>query len=380
MILQKQVSQNATNRDQVRPTATKMTFKEFYRKLSPYLKGTYKSAPDFVDGIFIKSASTNDDGKGITATSEKCSKREKQRIVQDERAFARFSRKYAPSFDVELCTDVLDEVIPDPSLEKLAGDFESDVPGINFSNCSEKLAYLLKGILEDAAERSPGSKAQKENILRQRLNDESHGECPLCHKEITMIQGKQNSLTPLLIDQSGEMAFENCLASCPDCYRSFEGKDEREKLQRIKDALANEEGEEDSINESLEKAVGLLGKLRGDEPVMLEYQGVKVEQKIPPKKNTYFYKKVLENVTRYFPALRSAFQAEEGKDGWSFQGLAEFMRRNYLAIASKETDQEKIFDGLVQIVMEKAGCQRTPAEIIVSYFVQDCEVFHEISQ
>ena len=52
----------------------------------------------------------------------------------------------------------------------------------------------------------------------------------------------------------------------------------------------------------------------------------------------------------------------------------------FLKVEKNSKSIESIFNCLVNQVSNAAECEKSIAEIIVSYFIQSCEVFHEISK
>ncbi|MBQ9790694.1 MAG: hypothetical protein IJW24_03770 [Clostridia bacterium] len=92
-------------------------------------------------------------------------------------------------------------------------------------------------------------------------------------------------------------------------------------------------------------------------------------------------RKIKNYVVEYYPFIRDILKEMDGKNGFHQNILAEQIRSCFIKINDKTQDKEIIFQHLVQWIKNKTLCSSNIAcEIIVSFFVQNCEVFYEISE
>jgi hypothetical protein len=71
----------------------------------------------------------------------------------------------------------------------------------------------------------------------------------------------------------------------------------------------------------------------------------------------------------------------EREGAFDFDGVASDVRRSFRKLESGGYPQEEIFKHLVEWFMKKTNTKSAlPCEIIVAFFVQNCEVFSAISK
>ena len=71
----------------------------------------------------------------------------------------------------------------------------------------------------------------------------------------------------------------------------------------------------------------------------------------------------------------------DGKNGFHMQILSGQIKSCFVKMNDVTSDKSKIFDYIVNWVKTKTSTHSKEAcEIVVSYFVQNCEVFNEIAE
>lgn len=135
-----------------------------------------------------------------------------------------------------------------------------------------------------------------------------------------------------------------------------------------------------SVDLELINALERLLESPGENMVKLNLTALRIDKKIDPSTDSLLSKKVKSYVSEYFPTMNEFIHDKDGVSEKSFEKLAVTMRAVYLEANEKTGDKNRIFDSVVDIMQGMTGCSRIVAEIIVSYFVQDCEVFDEISE
>lgn len=86
-------------------------------------------------------------------------------------------------------------------------------------------------------------------------------------------------------------------------------------------------------------------------------------------------------VTDYYQLLRSAIDQMTASKSLSFRKLSSSMRSCYVAIEESGCDQNETFGMMADWVADKTGCRsKIACQVLVSFFVQDCEVFDAPSE
>ena len=88
--------------------------------------------------------------------------------------------------------------------------------------------------------------------------------------------------------------------------------------------------------------------------------------------------KVLSYVTQYFTFVRNEFKKLQPET--AFELIACQFKQFFLQAEKSLIKQDQIFDQLVEWVANKTQASRVASEIVVSFFIQNCEVFRETSK
>ncbi|WP_238882959.1 ABC-three component system protein [Clostridium sp. YIM B02551] len=236
------------------------------------------------------------------------------------------------------------------------------------------------------------------------------GLCPLCGKYMLAAKGKRinkqyqiahiypNSPTPNEVmelkglERLGDNCeeFENKIALCKDChgyYDDHKTKDEYLNLLTIKkELLSATKTKIATSNQDLEQeiiiVINALSKVDINtlEKMKLDYQALKISNKI---ENTYAILKVkIESyVCVYFNFIKETFQNLDQAGQLNFNLVSSEIKTSFLKCEKEMNSKNEIFDSLVKWLKSKSvGSSNEACEAVVSYFVQNCEVFHEITK
>ena len=231
------------------------------------------------------------------------------------------------------------------------------------------------------------------------------GLCPLCGKRL-MIRGNNkyvkqyqiahiypcNPTTKDLNALAGieppadTEEFSNKIALCISCHQTYDDDKtlDRYTSLRIKkdrlmaqDSIRNVIGDyplEDDISDILTKLMLLDDS---SETIELSIDALKVKAKIEDK-YALLRRYIEENVTKYYAVVQKMLK-ELGAD--KFDNIAIQIKSFYRKCGSLSNDKDLIFDQIVDWVKIKSGNDnRIASEIVVSFFVQDCEVFDAIAE
>ena len=120
--------------------------------------------------------------------------------------------------------------------------------------------------------------------------------------------------------------------------------------------------------------------LREDELAELNYTPVKLAKKF--NKNELLLKnKVSIYVTNYYPYVRDLFKGMEGTNGFRMDTLNLQIKSCFIKMDGMSHDKSLIFEQMVEWIMAKTlSKSRDACEAVISFFVQNCEVFNEITE
>jgi len=106
----------------------------------------------------------------------------------------------------------------------------------------------------------------------------------------------------------------------------------------------------------------------------LSLNSLRIDQKILPE-NTLLLNKLTTNVLQYYYFIRDALSETN-----NFECIALDIRKAFLKLEKTCQSQDEIIDELTIWIWEQTGRKsKIACEIVVSFFVQNCEVFNEIT-
>ena len=93
------------------------------------------------------------------------------------------------------------------------------------------------------------------------------------------------------------------------------------------------------------------------------------------------YEQLGMNVSAYYPHIRDYFMELEGKNGFCMDVLSSQIKSCFIKMDVISKDKSDVFNRLVEWIMAKTlSTSRDACEAVVSFFVQNCEVFREITE
>lgn len=236
------------------------------------------------------------------------------------------------------------------------------------------------------------------------------GYCPLCGKMLLMKKGsrinKQYQIAHIYpnspnMHQIKELEglvrlgnscedFENKIALCKDCHGFYDDhttKEEYLKIYNIKKKLLdnNQIQNEMSFVEIEQEVLIILDKLSevddGElQKLELKYNGVKLSNKIE-EEYSLLLRKVKYNVCTYFNFIKECMKSFSEEKNINFELIACEVKTAYLKAVQRTENKVMIFNGLVDWLNNKVPeATKEGCEIVISFFIQNCEVFDEISE
>lgn len=295
--------------------------------------------------------------------------------------------------------------LPDGTLSNLCEALSVYRTDINLYNVAEVCADMFKRILIEAAQ-SPKKKNTTLTVVESgidvssflkekfgtRLLVESKGLCP-----------NDNCCRPLYIDVDGQTdmnyeitkinpnlpidTFENLIALCNDCNKKYLlAKDDvqRKRMEIIKKQLMNEAETigvlaNTKVEEGVERVLRKISNAPISALIPLNYDPVKLNQKILPD-NRSLYIKAKAYVTEYYPTVHSIFQQLSKENKLRFDPFCMQVKLNFINLRDKGRSQPEIFEALVEWLASNTNDRKDLCEIVISYFIQKCEVFDAIAE
>lgn len=186
-------------------------------------------------------------------------------------------------------------------------------------------------------------------------------------------------------------AKENRIALCHDHAEEYRVEPTREdyyRLKEIKDRMAanyilrsdvNEMALEDEIQDVLS---GLVGVIDDDALVELPMKALRIDQKITPD-NHLLINDETTRVLRYYNFINNMFASMERDGTGDFELIASEVNTVYKKLDNGNLSQEEIVNQLAEWIRVKSRLSikyERACHIVVAFFIQNCEVFREISK
>lgn len=236
--------------------------------------------------------------------------------------------------------------------------------------------------------------------------------CPLCNAPLLVRNGKGKNvkrykITQMLPDSVSRDLYlsfskhsraysnynhpDNLIAVCADCstdYLSEPTEEEFLHLLKIKKTLQRRSKVLQSMDDvGIESEIsdivnGMINIDKAGELTELRMDALKVRQKIEPT-NKLLIDSVTDDVTHYYSYIEDLFADIDGKESGTFDHIASEVRFAYQKIKNDGFSQDAVFEYMTDWLKNKLSVgQRNDMAIsaVISFFVQNCEVFDEISE
>ena len=231
--------------------------------------------------------------------------------------------------------------------------------------------------------------------------------CPLCGKDLQMKRQKKRNVKLFEIahiypnrptkQQYEELkglerlgvnseSFDNKIALCKDCHSMQDYHTSKEdyinllniKKNYLKKSTLSEVTNTLNLESYIEMLINLIVNIKTIEQVPLNYCVVSIDKKF--ENNERLLKaKIRGYVTEYYTFIRDLFQSHDNKS--NFDGLSRTFKFCFQNLNDKTNDKIEIFNALVDwLNNETLNNSKEACEAIISFFVQECEVFNEITK
>lgn len=176
-------------------------------------------------------------------------------------------------------------------------------------------------------------------------------------------------------------SIDNLILLCKDCHKRYDTfttiddylkmydlKLRLKGLYEAKRELANVEVEADLL-----KVLKELESMDADEFCELKMDPLPIKEKLDAG---VFRNKIIQLATQHYNYLRGQFQKMDAKRAGKFNIVATQIKLAGLKAQDEgQASREDVFNGLVGWLLSKTCASRAACEVVIAYFIQDCEVF-----
>lgn len=183
-------------------------------------------------------------------------------------------------------------------------------------------------------------------------------------------------------------SLDNLICLCVDCHTQFDKPrtvSEYRKLSTLKKSLIKKNKEKEIWNNTkLEKEIFEIIDFLSDEEFdissedILNYDPKTIDSKIDDSITFLTKRNIHRNVQEYYTPINTKFSELDKLAPLTTETISAQIRTQYLTLSKQLQDrsQKEIFDGMVTWLTKVTDQKsREASEIVISYFIQNCEVF-----
>lgn len=315
------------------------------------------------------------------------------------------SQKFAQSIVYRLTPEIFVKVLnerPKATRALLADDYQAVDASANENNIARLLADCFVDIIRRTAglvqqtELEKQKQIQAEVDIRSKYGDylinEASYTCPFpgCGRSLVITNAGRstNSFKAALIDKKKAPEVSNLLALCPRCYDTYSIDDNpklSKELKSVKQILVNHNKNIQLLDDlPLEKGiVGVISripKLSEKELAAVSFDPKELQQKLKPSENMALYITVKTYVTTYYVKLREIMMNADKRGSIDYDEVQDQMRAIYKRMKKTKKSNAEIFNEIAQKIHKVSLQEDIYCQIVVSYFIQSCEVFDAITE
>ena len=384
-------------------------FSTFAQITAPFLKGDMSQA-EYARTLLLGICAFEDlDENPVSDIGDESMKR----YFTGERGIGTLASKIVPFLDPELLESLFSRLGFEAEME-LYKRLSPYCAGITDNNVTTEAPRLLARVITEASCNKRGTR-RTSNPQEVRKDDltfmqEVNCRCPLCSRKLIRTDGGKTAftsivtrITPSSLDSAEINSFKKAgielpepdspsdyIALCLNCsheYRTSATKESVKHLLDVKKSLQARNAIEErldrcEIEDEIEKVLRDLCscEIEGNE-VSLRLDALALKDKIEDSE-ALLKNRISQDVASYYRFVERSLRdlSEEGHIGFD-SVIASQVQAAYRTAALSGDSQTKIYDALVGWLHEKTPtCDRMACEIVVAFFVQNCEVFDEIAR
>ena len=377
-----------------------MEFKVFFSTLKNRISDGY-DVPEFFRDIFAMITDVPEEEWGTTLDPVT-----KKTTDNTLRTYAKrgIPKKFAQQIVYRLSTEnFIDSVNSRPQdvIELLADDFSLYDAEIDAGNVAEKTAEMFVEIIRTTAGLAPKTELeqQKQQQLAadlkmkygQYLLNEVGRYCPFpgCGHSLTKAVGGRtiDSYEVSLVDKKKAPEISNLLALCPQCYATYFLDDRAATLKEVKAVKKLLEAHNQSVSllEDLPLEKGITGvinkvkKLKEKDLADASLEPKEIKQKLKRADDIVLYNQVNMLATTYFFLIKDIMMNLDKRGEIDYEEVQDQMKAIYRRLKKAKKSNMEIFNEIVAKIHRVSLQEDIYCQIVVSYFIQSCEVFDAIT-
>ncbi|WP_298529472.1 ABC-three component system protein [uncultured Christiangramia sp.] len=236
------------------------------------------------------------------------------------------------------------------------------------------------------------------------LHSEVDGICPLCPTVLIYQKNGNNQkgfeiahiypLNPLpkeieLLEDEERLSTDpdhgnNLICLCNPCHKRYD-KDktvkEYRELVKTKKAILKRKKEQSlwkktNIQDEIFEIIDLLVSQDLDFEDNLDYNPKTIDKKTDSTITLLTKRKIHQNVQDHFFKIKEKFKNLDSLEPMTTEIISSQIKTHYLLLKQQGNNQKEIFDAMVEWLQKQTNQKNKDAsEVIISYFVQNCEIF-----
>lgn len=177
--------------------------------------------------------------------------------------------------------------------------------------------------------------------------------------------------------------LENLIALCLKCHNEFDNprtvEDYRDMVVLKKSIIERLQQqklvEEHHLEEELSSIIEGLESWSGDGVEQLSLDPKELDEKLDETMRVLTRRRVFDNVTDYYSFIKIRLKYVEEVSPNASERVSIQVKLFYLQQAKRSSDQQVIYGNVVEWFLRRTNGSREACEILVSFFIQNCEIF-----
>ncbi|PSU68280.1 HNH endonuclease [Photobacterium phosphoreum] len=177
---------------------------------------------------------------------------------------------------------------------------------------------------------------------------------------------------------------DNLIALCRDCHKIFdnprtiEGYREMVSIKKelIRNKLLKEKWFSNKIDEEIDEVISELSSYNGSSLEKLSMEALRVDDKSDETLNNLIKLKIKNNVVFFYTKINFKFSELDKITPYTSETIYSQVKTYYVSLKKDKQNQTQIFNTMTEWIKNTTNCKSIEvAEIMVSFFIQNCEVY-----
>lgn len=259
-----------------------------------------------------------------------------------------------------------------------------------------------------------GAKNLSDKLRRANVNDtvkmsllcEVQGACPLCNRNLVVKRKSKNvrvfdvaHIYPLNATEhekkilQGEETLsqeidceDNFIVLCQECHKIYDTHKTVEEYRQLvemkktinKYKILSQTWDKQTLHKDISIVADCIGNLSEDQILgtKLSYDALNLSEKKDCSLGIINEIKITQLILSYFIPIKESLKKLEREEKAKSAFICSQVRSYYILLLMHGFDQSLIFEKICEWFMTNTGIRnRSKAEVLVSYFIQNCEVY-----